>query len=67
MSIVVDEFNMPVWMAKVTGTATLSDDCMSEEISAVMEIYLPWMSPFTADPIHSETLLPHYGYRFTLD
>ena len=66
MSIAVDAGNMPVWMARVSGTSTLSDDCMTEEISATMDIYLPWMSPFLHDPIDSMVLPPHYGYRFTL-
>jgi hypothetical protein len=67
MTILVDEERAPVYYLRVSGQSTLSADCMSETITAVMDFYLPNMSPFEDPPAMSVTLDPHYGYRFTLD
>ena len=67
MAVAVDEGNNVLYHARVTGEATLSSDCMSEEITALLEIFYPGKSPFVDEPDESWPLPPHYGYRYTLD
>jgi len=67
MAIVVDAQRAPVYYLRVSGQSTLSADCMSETITAVLDFYFPGMSPFEGPPAASVPLDPHYGYRFTLD
>lgn len=67
MGMALDEFNAPVWIGKVSGQVTLSDDCSTETITATMDVFLPTMSPFDDDPILPIPLLPHYGKRFEVD
>jgi len=56
-----------LYYVRVSGDVTLSDDCMAETITAIMDFYPAGMSPFTNDPLWSQRLADHYGYRFTLD
>ena len=67
MAVAVDETNAILYTARVSGEATLSSDCMSEEITALLEVFWPGNSPFVGDPDHSWQLPVHYGYRFTLN
>lgn len=67
MGIAVDEFGIPVWIAKVSGQSTLSADCNSETITAVLEAFLPSTSPFDGDPLFLAPLPTHYGYRIHVD
>ena len=67
MGIAVDEFNLPVWIGKVSGQITLSADCNRETITAAMEIFLPSMSPFEDDPLFPIVLPTHYGHRASVD
>lgn len=63
----VDGVRFPLYYVRVSGTATLSNDCMSEEITSVMEFFPGATSPFEDEPLWSMTLPVHYGYRFTLE
>lgn len=67
MAVAVDEGNNVLYYARVSGETTLSSDCMSEEITALLEIFYPGKSPFMDEPDHSWQLPVHYGYRYTLD
>ena len=67
MAVAVDESNTMLYMARVSGEAKLSEDCMSEEITALLEIFWPGNSPFVGTADLAWQLPPHYGYRFTLD
>jgi len=67
MGFAVDEFNLPVWIGKVSGTVTLSADCNFETITATMEVFGPDMDPFEDVPWFTEILDEHYGYRADVD
>jgi len=67
MGIAVDEFDLPVWIGKVSGHITLSADCSKETITAAMEVFLPSMSPFDDDPLFPLFLPTHYGHRASVD
>ena len=67
MGYALDEFSMPVWVARVSGTTTLTHRCMFETITATMDVYLPGMSPFDGEPLFSMPLDDHYGYRFKVN
>ena len=62
-----DGVRFPLYYLRVSGTTTLSDDCMSEEITSVMEFFPADTSPFEGEPLWSMTLPVHYGYRLTLE
>lgn len=66
IGIAVDEFNVPVWIGKLSGDTTLSSDCKSEFITATLEVFAPDQSPF--DDVGFAVPLPdHYGYRAYVD
>ncbi len=67
MGYAVDQYNMPVWIGRVSGTATLSHRCSFETITATMAVYSPGMSPFESEPLFEMPLDDHYGYRFQVD
>lgn len=67
MGMAVDADGVPVWIGKVVGTATISRDCMSERITALMKVYLPTDSPFEDEPLFVMPLPDHYGYRAGVD
>jgi hypothetical protein len=67
MGFGLDAFSMPVYVGKVSGTVTVSENCTFETITADMAIYLPGMSPFEGPPVAVIPLDDHYGYRFTVD
>lgn len=64
-----------LYYLRVSGESTLSDDCMSEVITAVMDFFpvktalgeYTNLSPFVDAPAWSMVLEPHYGYRYTFD
>ena len=58
--------NSPVWIGRVSGNITLSDDCETEYITATMEVFDATVSPFEGAPIMAVPLAPHYGKRFTM-
>ena len=58
--------NSPVWIGRVSGNITLSDDCDTEYITATMEVFDAAVSPFEGAPIMAVPLAPHYGKRFTM-
>lgn len=57
----------PVWIGKLSGHITLSEDCNSEEITATFEIFEPSVSPFDGDPLFPIFLPTHNGYRAYVD
>jgi len=67
MGFGVDALGAAVYMVRVSGDITLSGDCQSEFITATAEIFLPFMSPFDDDPIDTQDLDDHYGYRAYVD
>ncbi len=68
-TMVVDANRDIVYMTRVKGTSTLGADCMSETITAYMEVFLAGDSIFdeNAIPILAFPLPTHYGYRYTLE
>ena len=67
MGIAVDENNITLYLLRVSGEVTVSSDCMSEEITALLEIFWPGNSPFVGEADLAWQLPVHYGYRYTLD
>jgi len=65
--IAVDADGAPVWVGKLSGNITLSDDCKSEEITATLKTFAPLVSPFDGEPEYVLPLPTHYGYRAYLD
>jgi hypothetical protein len=64
MGFAVDGSNIPVYIAKVSGTITLSRDCGTEALTASMALYAPNVSPFNGTPFYTVDLPKHYGYRY---
>ena len=67
MGFAMDAANVPVYIAKVSGQATLIDDCQYQHVTAVMEVFLPSMSPFHMEPISVFYMGEFYGYRASVD
>jgi len=61
-----DESNVRVYLAKISGTVTLFDDCQLEEITAYMEAFAPGDNPFLAEPFFELPLPTHWGQRAPL-
>lgn len=59
----IDEFRVPVYIATVSGVATIIEDCRYEHITATIDVFLPNMDPFHADPLFSIPMDPLYAYR----
>lgn len=59
----VDSIGTPVWIGRLSGTLTLSGDCNSESITAMLDVFDPTVSPFDGDPLFSIVFPEHYGYR----
>jgi hypothetical protein len=62
-----NDMNMPVYIAKVSGTVTLLGDCNYEHITAYMEAFAPGDNPFLAEPFFFTPLPDHWGQRAMLD
>jgi hypothetical protein len=60
VAIAVDETIAVLYLARVSGEAKLSSDCMSEEITAFLEVFWPGNSPFVGDADYSWQLQVHY-------
>ena len=67
MGFAMDAENVPVYIAKVSGDVALIQDCQYQYITAVMEVFLPSMSPFHMEPIAVISLGEFYGYRAAVD
>lgn len=52
-----------VYIGKLSGTITLSDDCNREYITAVFEVFSPEASPFDGERLFRNDLPDHHGYR----
>lgn len=63
MGFAFDEFGVPVYISKVSGETEVFDDCRYQRVTAVMEVYLPWVSPFDGPRIAKIPLGVFYGYR----
>jgi len=63
----IDEFGAPVYIATVRGEVTLLEDCLYQFITATMDIFLPFMSPFHDEPFMSFPLEPLIAYKMTFD
>jgi hypothetical protein len=61
----VDEDANLVYMTKLSGYRTLSDDCNSMYIETALEIFLPTQNVLTDEAFLVIPLPPHYGARVT--
>jgi hypothetical protein len=62
----VDENGATVWIGKLIGTSTILDDCNTEYIQTLLEVYLPNQNPFADEAALSIPLDSHYGNRMLL-
>lgn len=62
-----DEFGDPVYIAKISGTFDIVENCQYQYITSVMEVFLPFMSPFDSEPIAVLPLGEFYAYRTEVD
>lgn len=62
-----DEFGDPVYVAKISGTFDIVENCQYQYITAVMEVFLPFMSPFDSEPIALIPLGEFFAYRAKVD
>ena len=69
MGFAFDASNVPVYIAKVSGQVTLFNKCQYQYTTAVMEVFLPDMSPFYSEPVFPGqiSLGEFYGYRAKVD
>jgi hypothetical protein len=66
MGTAVDSSGAIVWIRKINGTITVSDDCKTEKITAVMAVYGPTDDPFEGTPSYEFDLGDLYAHRFSL-
>ncbi len=67
MGLALDAANVPVYIAKISGEVSLFDDCQYQYTVAVMEVFLPSMSPFHMEPITVIPMGEFYAYRAAVD
>jgi hypothetical protein len=69
LSIASDADGLPVYIGKLTGTETLSEDCNSMFLEETyLQIFAPNADPFEDDPLFEPIPFPdHYGYRMNID
>ena len=67
MGLAFDEFGDPVYVAKISGTFEIVENCQYQYITSVMEVFLPSMSPFDMEPIAVIPLGEFYAYRAKVD
>lgn len=67
MGLAFDALGNPVYISKVSGQTELFDECRYQFVTATMEVFLPWVSPFDGDPIATIPLGEFYSYRATVD
>jgi hypothetical protein len=71
MGFAYDEFNIPVYIAKVSGQVVLINNCQYQETTAVMEVFafspLNYPDPFEDIPDDVFPMGQFYGYRATVD
>jgi hypothetical protein len=67
MGFALDASNMPVYIAKVSGQVILEGDCQYQNITAVMETYWPYDSPFDDAAIHTLPMGQFFAYRADVD
>lgn len=65
----LDANGFPLYIAKLSGHVTLGDDCNSNVITGIMEVFLPGTNPFIDEPPHiGPFAIPNaYGYRAFVD
>jgi len=69
MGFAYNAFNMPAYIAKISGQVVLLEDCQFQYTTAVMEVFWPYMNPFD-DELEPEFEVPlgvFYGYRAKVD
>lgn len=57
----------PAYIARISGTFNLVENCQYQYIMAAMEVFLPEMSPFDSEPIAVIPLGAFYAYRAQVD
>ena len=66
IAIVVDSTNgSTLYIGKMSGNTTLSEECNSMWIEDTAELFLPTQDPFEDDPFAVITLVGHSGYRIS--
>jgi hypothetical protein len=69
LGIAVDENGATQYIAKLTGTETLSDECNTMFVANTkIQIYLPQADPFADAPLIGPIPVPdHYAFRMKVD
>ncbi len=67
MGFALDESNMPVYIAKISGQVVLLENCQYQYTTAIMEVFRPWMDPFHDVREWEIPLGVFYGYRAKVD
>jgi hypothetical protein len=62
----VDSSGVIVWIRKFNGTITMTDNCKTEKITAVMAVYQGTDDPFEGTPMFEVDLGDLYAHRLTL-
>ena len=63
MGFAFDEFGVPVYIGKVSGETEVFNDCQYQKVSATMEVFFPWMSPFETEAPFTIPMGYFFGYR----
>lgn len=71
MGFAYDEFNIPVYIAKISGQVVLINNCQYQETTAIMEAFsfspFNYPDPFVDDPDAVYQMGKFYGYRAKVD
>ncbi len=63
----VNAENKPVYIAKVSGDVEIMPGCQFEYITAMVELFYPWVNPLEGDWFYRVEQEPHWGYRAFVD
>jgi len=63
----VDANGQTVYIGKISGRDTLSENCSRLNVSSTLEVFLPTQNPFQDAPLFAVPPVPHYGYRMRVD
>ena len=67
VGIAVDSTGSTLYIVKVSGDDTLSEDCNSMSINSSIEVFWGDQDPFEDDPFLVVPPVPHMGYRMSID
>ncbi len=63
----IDNNGHTVGIAKMSGTATVINDCNMERLELTLDFFGPTEDPYTDDPFYGFEVPVHYGYRMLVD